>query len=567
MENFRTMRELLHLVKGYKAFYISFFIVVLTGGLQVCTPFLVLKIFDEAILNFDLRKLFLYVLFIAVLVIAQAAFEILNQRIISNLNRKLVLNLRERCFNYTDKLSGDFMSNYNSGQLFTILYRDVEEIPTILTTAFFRAISNMIIIIGLAVFLLTLQSDLLFILILFQIILYSVHKIYSKRISVSTGEIRMAIGMLNSSAQEWSSNLFAFVEGGLKEYFKKKHNKLEANFADKYIYGACVVSQNQSILSCINALTTVSILGYGGYKVIMGDLSYGGLMSFNLYAQRLASPILQIAQFSNRLTATSIAWKRINKLLSTQISVHNGNLTPRLKGEINFDKVNFGYDKKQTVLNEVSMELRRGKIHALVGPSGVGKTTLMHLLFRAWDVQQGKITIDDLDIKDIDIDCLRGQISIVSQSIFLLNDSIRNNIVLDRMVSEEVLDNVMKQADIYNFINSLPKKLDTEIGENGIKLSGGEKQRISIARALLRQNPILIFDEATSMLDNETEDKIINILLRSFSNSTIILIAHRLSTVKEADSIYVLKEGTVVEHGKHEQLLEKKGFYYYLYNI
>ena len=199
-----------------------------------------------------------------------------------------------------------------------------------------------------------------------------------------------------------------------------------------------------------------------------------------------------------------------------------------------------------------------------VGPSGAGKTTLMHLLFRLWDCISGSITVDGIDIKDFDIDCLRGQISIVSQNIFLLNDTIYNNIVLGKEIADEELQHILVQAGLHEFINTLPNKLETVVGENGIKLSGGEKQRISIARALLKKNPILIFDEATSMLDNETEEKIISILLDSFKDTTIILIAHRLSTVKNANTIYVLNNGTIMEHGSHDQLLEQKGIYYHL---
>lgn len=237
------------------------------------------------------------------------------------------------------------------------------------------------------------------------------------------------------------------------------------------------------------------------------------------------------------------------------------------KGNIKFEDVTFYYEEKKPVLHDVFMEFKKGEIYAIVGPSGAGKTTLMHLLFRLWDCISGSITVDGIDIKDFDIDCLRGQISIVSQNIFLLNDTIYNNIVLGKEIADEELQHILVQAGLHEFINTLPNKLETVVGENGIKLSGGEKQRISIARALLKKNPILIFDEATSMLDNETEEKIISILLDSFKDTTIILIAHRLSTVKNANTIYVLNNGTIMEHGSHDQLLEQKGIYYHLYNI
>lgn len=279
------------------------------------------------------------------------------------------------------------------------------------------------------------------------------------------------------------------------------------------------------------------------------------------------APILQLVQFNNDLTTCNIAWNRLNNLLNTKIDVKNGTQTKAIQGNIKFEDVTFYYEEKKPVLHDVFMEFKKGEIYAIVGPSGAGKTTLMHLLFRLWDCISGSITVDGIDIKDFDIDCLRGQISIVSQNIFLLNDTIYNNIVLGKEIADEELQHILVQAGLHEFINTLPNKLETVVGENGIKLSGGEKQRISIARALLKKNPILIFDEATSMLDNETEEKIISILLDSFKDTTIILIAHRLSTVKNANTIYVLNNGTIMEHGSHDQLLEQKGIYYHLYNI
>lgn len=399
------------------------------------------------------------------------------------------------------------------------------------------------------------------------IILYLAQRFYNKKIEQVTISIRNAIGKLNSSAQEMIGNLFSFSEGGLKEFFQKKHNKLETDYAKANIKGGYTIALNHSVLNFINAVTIAVLLGYGGYKVIIGSLSYGGLVTFNLYSQRFIAPILQLVQFNNDLTTCNIAWNRLNNLLNTKIDVKNGTQTKTIQGNIKFEDVTFYYEEKKPVLHDVFMEFKKGEIYAIVGQSGAGKTTLMHLLFRLWDCISGSITVDGIDIKDFDIDCLRGQISIVSQNIFLLNDTIYNNIVLGKEITDEELQHILVQAGLHEFINTLPNKLETVVGENGIKLSGGEKQRISIARALLKKNPILIFDEATSMLDNETEEKIISILLDSFKDTTIILIAHRLSTVKNANTIYVLNNGTIMEHGNHDQLLEQKGIYYHLYNI
>ena len=207
----------------------------------------------------------------------------------------------------------------------------------------------------------------------------------------------------------------------------------------------------------------------------------------------------------------------------------------------------YGKEKKP-VLHDVFMEFKKGEIYAIVGQSGAGKTTLMHLLFRLWDCISGSITVDGIDIKDFDIDCLRGQISIVSQNIFLLNDTIYNNIVLGKEITDEELQHILVQAGLHEFINTLPNKLETVVGENGIKLSGGEKQRISIARALLKKNPILIFDEATSMLDPQGTREIIALIkeLKEKYHKTIITITHDLDLARLSDRIIVMKEGNII---------------------
>lgn len=568
MKRIKLLFELFQLTKGHKKLYFfSFFLVIISSLMRVLTPFFVLQIFDKAITGLRFNSLIIYTSLIIITTVIGSASEILYQRNISKFNRDIIIKLRTDCYEHIAKLQGDFMTNYNSGELFTTMYHDIEEIPSILTTSLFNFISNLITVIGLVFFLITLQYDLLIILLAFQIILYFVQRFYNKKILEVTEQIRHSIGELNSSAQEMIGNLFAFTEGGLKTFFKKKHNELELNYAKVNIKGAYTITLNHSSLSFINSLMVAFLLGYGGYKVIIGTLSYGGLFTFNLYSQRLMSPILQMVDFNNNLTSCSIAWSRLQALLGTKIDIENGIEIRTLQGNIKFDSVSFYYEDKKLVLHDVTMEIKKGEIHALVGPSGGGKTTLAHLLFRLWDCKSGVITIDGLDIRNYDIDCLHSQISIVSQNIFLLNDTIYNNIVLEKDVTDEELEHILIQADIKEFIDSLPNKLETIVGENGIKLSGGEKQRISIARALLKKSPILIFDEATSMLDNETEDKIISILLKSFRDTTIILVAHRLSTVKCADIVHVLNNGTVVERGSHKQLLAQKGIYYNLYKI
>ncbi|MBN1046535.1 ABC transporter ATP-binding protein [Clostridium botulinum] len=569
VKNLKLIKEMFQLIKGFKKHYIlGFILTVVSSTSNIIVPFIVLKIFDVAITNMNIYALIYYTTMIVIVTIIGAIASILFQYINSRMNRSFVMKLRSECLQHIHKLSGDYYTNYNSGDLYTILFSDIENIQSVLTNSFFSFLSNLVTAIGLLIFLVWLQADLLLILFISQVALFLIQKKFNNKIQIASENTRNVMGKLNSSAQEMIANLFSFTENGLKKYFFKNYVNLENNYAKNSIHTSLILSFNRAALNFLNSLTVAAILGYGGYKVIAGGLSLGGLVSFNLYSQRFIGPITQLAQYNTEIVTSMISWKRITNLLKAPISVMSGREEINIFGDIEFEDVTFSYDKESKVFSNLNLKFEKGKIHALVGPSGVGKTTLIHLLFRLWDVDSGIIYLKGHDIKKISIENLRDQISLVSQNIFLLNDNIYNNIVLgNKNVSKEKLDRVLRQADIYDFINSLPDKLNTMIGENGIKISGGEKQRISIARALLKNSSILIFDEATSMLDNETEDNIISQLLSVFKNKTIILIAHRLSTVKDADIIYALKDGQIIESGNHEQLLDQKGFYYNLYNV
>ncbi|WP_017209914.1 ABC transporter ATP-binding protein [Clostridium beijerinckii] len=569
IKNLKLLIEMFNIINGFKKHYVfGFILTVISSASNIIIPFIVLKIFDVAITNMNIYELVYYTAMIILVTIIGAVASMLFQYINSRMNRNFVMKLRMDCLKHINKLSGDYYTNYNSGDLYTILFSDIENIQTVLTNSFFSFLSNLVTAVGLLIFLVWLQADLLLILFSSQVILFIVQKKFNNEIQITSENTRDAMGTLNSSAQEMITNLFSFIENGLKGFFFKNYFKLEDNYAKNSIHTSFILAFNRAVLNFLNSLTVATILGYGGYKVIAGSLSLGGLVSFNLYSQRFIGPITQLAQYNTEIVTSMISWKRIKGLLDKPVSVKSGNEEIDIFGDIEFQNVKFSYDKENKVFDNLNLKLEKGKVHAIVGPSGVGKTTLIHLLLRLWDVNSGNIYLKGHDIKKINIKNLRDQISLVSQNIFLLNDNIYNNIVLDnKEISKEKLDEVLRQADIYDFINSLPDKLNTMIGENGIKVSGGEKQRISIARALLKNSSILIFDEATSMLDNETEEIIISQLLSVFKNKTIILIAHRLSTVKNADIIYVLREGKVIERGNHKELIEEEGFYYNLCNV
>ena len=335
---------------------------------------------------------------------------------------------------------------------------------------------------------------------------------------------------------------------------------------ERKIKTAVTISEFSATISLISGVLVVIIIGLGSIQVINGEMSIGVLLAFEIYTQRFLSPLSDLSNINANLSALNVSLRRIEKFLNEDNYINFGVEIPGESGDIIFDNVTFGYKEDRDVLNNISLLIKKGRVHAFAGESGSGKSTIINLLYGLWQNYSGNILINGKNIKNVSIENLRKRISIVSQNIFLVDDSILNNILLDDD-SPDLLraENALKQAKIWKYINSLEQGWNTNIGENGICLSGGEKQRLAIARAIYRESDIIIFDEATSMLDNETENSIVKNILNVFDKSTIIMIAHRLTTIKNADKIFVLNKGEIIEEGTHEELLIKKGFYYNLY--
>ncbi len=324
------------------------------------------------------------------------------------------------------------------------------------------------------------------------------------------------------------------------------------------------------IMEILGSLGMAGILGYGGYNVIMGHSTPGTFFSFLAALLMLYPPIKSLSQVHNTIQEGLAAAQRVFSLKDMEPAIRDRDGAaplPRLHREIVFQGVSFSYDARP-VLHDINLTVRRGEMVALVGPSGAGKTTLLNLLPRFYEASQGAVIIDGHDIRDVTLDSLRGQIGVVTQQTFLFNNTVRHNVAYGRLEASEgeVLE-ALKAAHAYDFVMSLPKGLDTLIGEQGVRLSGGERQRLAIARALLKDAPILILDEATSSLDSESEREVQQALDRLMTGRTTLVIAHRLSTVRNANRIIVMDQGSIVEAGTHGDLLKQGGLYARLYEM
>lgn len=572
MSSFHTTSRFLKIVfqnNKSKAF-VAFFIMMSISILNLCTPQVIRVILDDAITNSKIDLLLKLVFLYIVISTSSALLSILLSYIYSKMNKSMSSKLKIKLLRHLSKLSGNYYTNIKTGNILSIMENDMFIVESFGAETVFSLIVDVISAFIALFFLIKMDFDLLLIVVALQLLLALCQTKFTKAMSSKTNEIRQDSGDISNIVQEYISNILNVVISKSSLNFFRKYIKKEKSLIKKYIDLNLITSSSMSVATILSNLINIGIYGYGGFKIIKGTMSIGELIAFQQYATMLMGPCIRIIRSNTRLQQSLVSINRIFSVLDEPITIKQYNNKNKIKdnfnGDIVFDEVSFSYDEDKT-LDNISIKFEKGKISALVGSSGCGKSTIVNLLFRLWDINEGNIFIDNINIKDYSLKSLRKNIAIVTQDLLLFDDSILNNLILgNKDINKEFIENVCHRVDIYNFINELPKGFNTIIGEKGIKLSGGQKQRIAIARALISNASIIIFDEATSALDNISQKIITENISDLLEDKTVIIIAHRLSTIKNAGAIYVIDKGKVVESGSHEELILNESTYYSLVN-
>ena len=460
-----------------------------------------------------------------------------------------------------------YFDNTATGSIMSRIVNDLQEVSELAHHGPEDLFISIIMILG--SFFLLLNINIPLTLIVFSVIPFIVWFTLNRRQKMTDAfsETREKIGAINSTLQNSISGIRvskAFVNKE-EELQKFKKSNIEFKKAREGAYK--VMAEYVSGMTFFTDMLDYLVLVFGAIFTYQGKINFGDFLAYLLYIRIFSQPIKRLVGFVEQYQNGMSGFKRFKEMLDEDIEKDSPNATnlENVKGEISFENIYFSHDEKN-ILKNFSLNIKAGEKLALVGPSGGGKTTICNLIPRFYDINSGDIKIDSKSIYDFKIDSLRQSIGIVQQDPFLFTGTIRENLVIGKpeATDEEIID-AARKANIHDFIETLPNGYDTEVGERGVKLSGGQKQRIAIGRIFLKNPPILILDEATSALDNITEQLIQESLDELSKNRTTIVVAHRLSTIKNADTIVVLKDDGIVEKGNHEELINNKGFYYNLH--
>ena len=533
--------------------------------LGLVKPYLTKMIVDDVLVGGDyelfttLALVFLGMTFLRVIVqyFKSYIFQYTSQGVLYDMRSELFRRLLQQSFAFFDR--------ERTGLIMNRLVGDLRAVRMFLNVGYVQAFEAAFTLLFTVIVMLRLNVPLTLFLMLMLPFLYMTTRSMSRQLQPVFRSIRTSFEDLNSYVQENITGIQVVKASGREEDEKARFKEVAGDLTEDHLAASEIRAKYAPFNQFISGAGALVILLVGGYYVMQGDITIGVLVAFNGYMLSLRNPINNIAGLVNQWVNAQASLEKVFDLLDEEFAVANKENPLVLaagQGRVEFKDVSFCY-ADEPILQDMSFTMEPGTTTAIVGDTGSGKTTIINLLARFYDVTSGQITYDGHDVRDVDLDSLRRRVGVVMQDTFLFSDTIGNNIAFARPdARQEEIERAARLADAHGFISELPEGYDTVVGERGTGLSGGQKQRVAIARALLSDPQILVLDDSTSSVDMETEQEIQGALSQARSGRTTLIIAYRISSVKDADQILVLDQGRIVERGSHHELVKKRGKYY-----